>query len=115
VGPGLPVAFFDALGEVDLLGLGEEGGLADLVQVHLDGVAGVAGAQVTLEDLVDELLVLFFAVEGVVQELRVDDLHAVFAKEAVDLLDLIGREVDFLEEVEDFAGLQRPGLLSGLE
>jgi hypothetical protein len=39
----------------------------------------------------------------------------VLAKEAVDLLYLVGREVDFLEQVEDFAGLQRPGLLAGLE
>jgi hypothetical protein len=39
----------------------------------------------------------------------------VLAKETVDLLDLLGREVDFLEEIEDFAGFQRAGLLASLE
>ena len=61
------------------------------------------------------MLVLFFVVEGVVQELRIDDRHAVFAEETVDLLDLVGREVHFLEEVEDFAGFQGAGLLADLE
>jgi hypothetical protein len=109
------IAALDALSEVDLLGLGEEGGLADLVQVHLDGVAGVAGAEVAFEDLLDKLGVFFLVVEGVVQEICIHDFYAVLAKETVDLLDLLGREVDLLEEVEDFTGFQCAGLLSGLE
>ena len=42
VGLGAPVAALYAPREVGLLGLGEEGGLADLVQVHLDRVPRVA-------------------------------------------------------------------------
>src|SRR5215211_3251696 len=110
-----PVSALDALGQVDLLGLGEEGGLADLIQVHLDGVAGVAGAEVAFEDLLDKLGVFFLVVEGVVQEICIHDFYAVLAKETVDLLDLLGREVDLLEEVEDFTGFQCAGLLAGLE
>ena len=53
--------------------------------------------------------------EGVVQELRVHDLDAVLAKEAVDLLDLLGRKVYLLEEFQDLAGLKSTGLLPGLE
>jgi uncharacterized protein (DUF697 family) len=112
---GFAVAPLDALGEVDLLCFGEKGGFADLVKVHLDGVTGVACTKVAFEDLLDELGVLFFMVEGVVQEIRVDYLDAVFPEETVDLLDLVGREVHFLEQVEDFAGLQSSGLLAGLE
>jgi hypothetical protein len=55
-------------------------------------------------------------VEGVVEKLRVDDFYAVLAKEAVDLLYLVGREVDFLQQVEDFPGLQRGDfLLTGFQ
>jgi hypothetical protein len=54
-------------------------------------------------------------VEGIVEEIRVDDFYAVLAKEAVDLLYLVGREIYFLKQVEDFARLQRPGRLAGLE
>jgi hypothetical protein len=106
VGLGLAVAALDAFGEVDLLGLGEERGFADLVQVHLDGVAGVARLEVAFEDLLDELGVFVLVVEGVVEELGVDHLDAVFAQQAVDLLDLVGGEVYFLEEVEDLARFQ---------
>src|SRR3712207_4976956 len=109
-----PVSPLDAPREVDLLGLCEEGGLADLVQVHLDCVPGVAALEVSLEDLFDELGVLLFG-QGLGKKLSVDYLDAVFAQEAVDLLDLVGREVDLLEEVQNLAGLEGAGLLAGLE
>ena len=114
VGLGPPVAALDAPGEVDLLGLGEEGGLADLVQVHLDGVAGVAALQVGLQYLFDELGV-FVLLQGLGEEAGVDDLDAVLAEEAVDLLDLVGGEVHLLEQLEHLARLQGAGLLTGFE
>src|SRR5919199_1842130 len=101
----LAVSALDAFGEVDLLSFGEKGSLADLVQVHLDSVAGVATTQIALHNLFDELGVLFLVAKGVIEELGIYHLHAMLAKEAVYLLDLLGREVHFLEEVEDFAGL----------
>jgi hypothetical protein len=115
VGFGSLDAFLDAFGEVDLLSLGKKGSLADLIQIHLDGVSGIAAAQIPFENLFDELLVFFFVVEGVVKEICVDDRNAVLTEEAVDLLDLIGREVHLLEEVEDLAGFQGAGLLANLE
>src|SRR5215210_2197029 len=92
-----PVSSLDAPRQVDLLGLGEEGGLADLVQVHLDRVPGVTALEIAFEDLLDELYVLLL-VEGLGEKASVHYLDAVLAEQAVDLLDLIGREVDLLKE-----------------
>src|SRR5919202_6527911 len=93
------IAALDAFGKVDLLSFSKKGSLADLVQVHLDGVAGVATTQIAFHNLFDELGVLFLVVEGIIEELGIYHLHAMLAKEAVYLLDLLGREVHFLEEV----------------
>src|SRR5215212_9769191 len=82
--------------------LREEGGLADLVQIHLDRVPCVTALEVAFEDFLDELYVLLF-VEGLGEKARVHDLDAVLAQEAVDLLDLVGREIDLLQEIEDLA------------
>ena len=81
--------------EVGLLGLREKGGLADLVQVHLDRVPRVAALQVAFEHLFDELGVLVFA-HRLREESGIDHLDAVLAEKPVDLLDLIGREIDLL-------------------
>ena len=97
-----PVPALDAFRQVDLLGLGEEGGLADLVQVHLDSVSRVTALEVAFEDFLDELYVLLL-VEGLGEKARVHDLDAVLAQEAIDLLDLVGREIDLLQEIEDLA------------
>src|SRR5918999_910658 len=70
--------------------------------------------KVAFEDLFEELYVLFF-VEGLGEKAGVHYLDTVFAQEAVDLLDLVGREVDLLQKVEDLAGLEGAGLLAGLE
>src|SRR5215217_296414 len=109
-----PFSALDALGEVDFLGLGEEGGLADLVQVHLNRVPRVAALEVAFENLLDELYVLIL-VEGLGKKAGVHDLDAVLAQKAVDLLDLVGREIDLLQEIEDLARLQGASLLAGLE
>ena len=71
------------------------GSLADLVQVHLDRVPRVAALQVAFEHLFDELGVLVFA-HRLREESGVDHLDAVLAEETVDLLDLVGGEVDLL-------------------
>src|SRR5918993_3986239 len=114
VGFGPPVAALYAPREVGLLSLREKGSLADLVQVHLDRVPRVAALQVAFEHLFDELGVLVFA-HRLREESGVDHLDAVLAEEPVDLLYLVGREVDLLQEVEYFTRLQRAGLLTGLE
>src|SRR5919107_5339886 len=114
VGFGAPVAALYAPREVRLLGFGEKGGLAYLVQVHLDRVPRVAALQVAFEHLFDELGVLIFA-HRLREESGVDHLDAVLAEETIDLLDLVGREVDLLQEVEYLTRLQRAGLLTGLE
>src|SRR5215218_10083647 len=95
VGLGAPVAALYAPREVGLLGFGEKRGLADLVQVHLDRVPRVAALQVAFEHLFDELGVLIFA-HRLRKESGIDHLDAVLAEEPVDLLDLVGREVDLL-------------------
>src|SRR5215218_3369947 len=102
------------LGSVDSVVDAEEGRLADLIQVHLDRVPGVTALEVALEDLLDELYVLLL-VEGLGEKARIHYLDAVLAQEPIDLLDLVGREIDLLQEVEDVAGLQGAGLLAGLE
>src|SRR5215216_5280175 len=79
VGFGTPVAALYAPREVGLLGFGEKGGLADLVQVHLHRVTRVAALQVAFEHLFDELGVLVFA-HRLREESGVDHLDAVLAE-----------------------------------
>src|SRR3712207_8515004 len=51
-----------------------------LVEVHLDGVAGVAALQVRLQDLLDELGLLVL-LQSLRKKARVHDLDAVLAQE----------------------------------
>src|ERR671921_1391427 len=114
MGLGTSVASLYAPREVGLLGFGKKGCLADLVQVHLDRVPRVAALQVAFEHLFDELGVLVFT-HRLGEKSGVDNLDTVLTEKSVDLLDLIGREVDLLQEVEHFTRLQSAGLLTGLE
>ena len=56
-------------------------------------VAGIAGAQVAFEDLLDYLEVFLF-LGAVFQESSVYDLDTVIAEQSVDLLNLVGGEVN---------------------
>src|SRR3712207_2544078 len=85
-----------------------------LVEVHLDGVARVAALQVRLQDLLDELGLLVL-LQSLRKKARVDDLDAVLAQEAVDLLDLVGGKIHLLEQLENLARLKGAGLLTGFE
>ena len=96
----LHVAALDALGEVDLLVGGEQRHLADLAQVEAEGVERGLDGEVELRRhllLFDERLL----VRRMLVLLALDELDAVVDQVGVEVLDLLLREVDLLEALDD--------------
>src|SRR6266508_3314264 len=102
------LALLDGLGEDDLLLRGQERHLADLLEVHADGVVGrrlegevvVAGRA----GLAGELL-------GVELVHHLDDLDVLVGEDLVDVVDLLSREIDGSQRLDHLFGGDEAALL----